>query len=1052
MFSRLFKSVLRSRNSQVSSPVAKASRLLRIEPLERRELLSVSTPLIAPENVQTSEYISNATPDAAPIPLGALENPQTTVIDASSASLDVPVYPLDVNFKLDGKLLYDQGVVDIKEGAIGSFDVYINDELYAENVGDFFEEFLPGTKFEIKNVSLNPGYEFIDVSSQTSWKNYGVAAGALSGTIQEVAAGPNEVLLSLATVSKYPLDVNFTLDGQLLYDQGVVDIKEGNIGSFDVYINDELYAENVGDFYGEFFPGTKFEIKNLSLDPGYEFINVSSKTSWKNYGVAAGALSGTIQKVSKGPNEVLLSLATASKYPLDVNFTLDGQLLYDQGVVDVKEGNIGSFDVYINDELYAENVGDFYDEFLPGTKFEIKNLKLNPEYEFINVSSKTSWKNYGVAAGALSGTVQEVSKGPNEVLVSLATASKYPLDVNFTLDGQLIYNLDVVDIKEGNIGSFDVYINGELYAENVGDFYEKFLPGTTFEIKNLKLNPGYEFVDVSSQTSWKNYGVAAGALSGTIQEVAKGPNEVLLRLSSFPGLAFSIETGGLVADRELELYAPIGYSVYYTTDGSDPTISSENLYSEPLQLTANASRFAADSDLINIGPYKIYDDASLPTAITIKAIAVGPDGATSPIATRTYFFQEREPIAVISISTDYDNLLDYDTGIMVKGAYYDAWVNTPEAATIIANYEFWNFQGNYTQKGKDWERPATIEIFDGDNYLIENCGIRLRGGASRMYSQKSFNVYFKKDYGVKELNYALFDDAESLDGNVLSSYKNFMLRNGGNDTECLKFHDALIQSLVKDLDLTTQANRPAVLYLNGEYMGLFIMQEKYSDSFFADHYGVAKNNVVVVEEGVVEEGKDEDIALYEELQAYANMDLSNPEIYNAFCNVVDIESMIDYYAVQIYIGNADWGPEKNASLWRVRTPENDSFGDGKWRWVLYDTDFSAALYKSKKTSHNYNSFAEALEVDPLFASVLKNDEFYQSFVDKIRSLGEDNFSTTNVQSALNSFSEVYAPYMPDFYKRFGDTSQEWNSNINGIKNFFANRLRYILNYVENYQP
>jgi len=945
VFSRLFKSVLRSRNSQVSSPVAKASRLLRIEPLERRELLSVSTPLITPENVQTSvptsEYISNATPDAAPIPLGALEDSQTTVIDASSASLDVPVYPLDVNFKLDGKLLYDQGVVDIKEGNIGSFDVYINDELYAENVGDFFEVFLPGTKFEIKNVSLNPGYEFIDVSSQTSWKNYGVAAGALSGTIQEVAAGPNEVLLSLATVSKYPLDVNFTLDGQLLYDQGVVDIKEGNIGSFDVYINDELYAENVGDFY---------------------------------------------------------------------------------------------------------------DEFLPGTKFEIKNLKLNPEYEFINVSSKTSWKNYGVAAGSLSGTIQKVSKGPNEVLLSLATASKYPLDVNFTLDGQLLYNLDVVDIKEGNIGSFDVYVNGELYAENVGDIYEKFLPGTTFEIKNLKLNPGYEFVDVSSQTSWKNYGVAAGALSGTIQEVAKGPNEVLLRLSTFPEVAFSIEAGVSVADQELELYAPIGYSVYYTTDGSDPTISPENLYSEPLQLTANASRFAADSDLINVGGHRIYDDNSLPKAITIKAIAVASNGDTSPIATRTYFFQEREPIAVISISTDYDNLLDYDSGIMVKGVYYDAWSSTPEAAAIIANQEFWLYQGNYTQKGKDWERPATIEIFDGDNYVVENCGIRLHGGFSRKFSQKSFNVYFKKDYGAKELQYALFDDAISSDGEVVSAYKSFVLRNGGNDTEYLKFRDSLIQGLVKDLDLTTQANRPAILYLNGEYMGVYVMQEKFSDKLFADRYGVAKSNVIIVEEGVIDEGKDADIALFEELQAYAKMDLSDPEIYNAFCNVVDVESMIDYYAVQIYIGNGDWTPKKNTRLWRVRTAENDSFGDGKWRWILYDTEYSSSIYSQPKTAYNYNSFADALKSDPLFASVLKNDEFYQSFVDKIRSLGEDNFSTTNVQSALDSFSEVYAPYMPDYYKRFGDTSWEWNRNINGIKNFFANRLRYILNYVENYQP
>ena len=713
--------------------------------------------------------------------------------------------------------------------------------------------------------------------------------------------------------------------------------------------------------------------------------------------------------------------------------------------------------------MYVENVGDFNEPLPVGTKFEIRNLTLNPGYEFQNVSSRTSWNDYGIAVGALSGTIQEVASGPNEILISLATApiDGYLLDVNFSLDGELLYLQGIADIKEAGIGSFDVYVNDELYAENVGDFNEPLPVGTNFEIRNLSLNPGYEFQNVSSRTSWNDYGIAVGALSGTIQEVAVGPNEILVSLITVPiipdpEVTFSIEAGANVVNQTLELYAPEGCEIYYTTDGSDPVVSPEKLYSDPLALSANVSRFAADSNLINIGNYRIYDDASLPQAVTVKAIAVTPNGVSSPIETRTYFFQERESVAVISISTDYDNLLDYDTGIMVKGAYYDAWAETPEAADIIANRQYYNYEGNYTQKGKDWERPATIEIFDGENYVVENCGIRLRGGTSRMYAQKPFNIYFRKDYGAKKLDYALFEDAVSIDGNVLSSYKDFMLRNGGNDTEYLKFHDALIQSLVKDLDFTTQAGRPAVLYLNGEYMGVYVMQEKFSDQLFADHYLVDKDNVVVIEEGVVDEGEDADIVLYEELQSFADMDMTDPEVYAAFCNVVDIESMIDYYATEIYIANADWntddeGVVKNIRLWRVRMPENDSFGDGKWRWILYDTEYSASLYNLAKTSYNYDSFAAALNADPLFASVMKNAVFCQAFKEKIESLAVNNFSSANVNSALASFSETYQPYMSDYYKRFGDTSSAWNSNINGIRNFFAKRAEYILDVVENYQ-
>ena len=72
-------------------------------------------------------------------------------------------------------------------------------------------------------------------------------------------------------------------------------------------------------------------------------------------------------------------------------------------------------------------------------------------------------------------------------------------------------------------------------------------------------------------------------------------------------------------------------------------------------------------------------------------------------------------------------------------------------------------------------------------------------------------------------------------------------------------------------------------------------------------------------------------------------------------------------------------------------------------------------------------------------------------MEKIESLAANDFSSSTVNSALDSFSSVYKPYMSNYYKRYGNTSWAWNDNINGIRDFFANRAQYILNYVENYQ-
>ncbi len=55
-----------------------------------------------------------------------------------------------------------------------------------------------------------------------------------------------------------------------------------------------------------------------------------------------------------------------------------------------------------------------------------------------------------------------------------------------------------------NKGYFDVYINGELAAENVSSFYKALPKGTSYEIRNIEAYPGFEYKGlgfISSKTS-----------------------------------------------------------------------------------------------------------------------------------------------------------------------------------------------------------------------------------------------------------------------------------------------------------------------------------------------------------------------------------------------------------------------------------------------------------------------------------------------------------------------------------------------------------------------
>ncbi|MGN1205908.1 MAG: CotH kinase family protein [Eubacterium sp.] len=540
--------------------------------------------------------------------------------------------------------------------------------------------------------------------------------------------------------------------------------------------------------------------------------------------------------------------------------------------------------------------------------------------------------------------------------------------------------------------------------------------------------------------------------------------------------ALSRKTGVYHDTFRLYMATQPGTEIYYTTDGSIPTKDSAK-YNGSIEISCRNGANNVLCSEENVKKMNIagsgYDyvpaDNEVDKCTIIRAVSIAPDGTTSPVITNSFFvgndMAKYAGATVASVVMDPKDLLDYNTGILALGAYYDEWRKTTEGKKIIQSKAYWNYEGNYTQSGKNWECPATMDYIDPTTGNVEfsiPLGVRLHGGASRMYGQKSFKFYMREDYGQKNLKYELLPNDVNQDGKQIQKYKGFILRNGGNDTELSKIRDVFIQSRVTNRSFGTQAVRPCVLFLNGEYWGLYTLTERYSDDSFEANYGVDKDNVVVFKEDELDEGIDEDQALYDELMSYANKDFTDDAVYEEFCKIVDIDSFTDYYATEIYIGNSDWlitsghDVRKNYLVWRARTAaEDDSnpYTDGKWRYMVYDTEYAMGLYSDGKQYATTPSFTKAKQMDPLFAAVIKNNTFYEKFVATIKEIGSTNFEYNACCKKLEELTALYKPLMQDFYTRYFGLNDTWHrkqfdANVNELKDFLKVRYDNIIKDVE----
>ena len=534
-------------------------------------------------------------------------------------------------------------------------------------------------------------------------------------------------------------------------------------------------------------------------------------------------------------------------------------------------------------------------------------------------------------------------------------------------------------------------------------------------------------------------------------------------------IEFSLDSGFYEYPMPLDITCDVdGAKIYYTTDGSIPD-ETDTLYEGTITLMWTTEKEDPMSQITGITLGETWvPQQDFPSAHIIRAVAIMPEGTRSPVVSGTYFIgYDRQELygdtALMLLAIDPSHLFDYETGIYVTGKHYDEWVKAQTEA-----FEAWQGQGNYTQRGDDWERPVTVTYLPaGGEGFTQDMGVRIKGGASRGNNQKSLRLIARDDYGEKNVKYELFpDNLKEEDGKVVKKYKSFTLRNGGNDCDFGKIRDPFIQRLATGMRFDTAANMPVIAFINGEYWGLYTLNEEYTDNYVDYHYGINNDNVITVKVGEVDDGEEEDIQLFDEMLNYiAYNDMADPAKYEKAAAMLDMGSFADYCALQFYIGNED-GPFQNNNwqMWRVREPSEDEspYADGKWRMMLYDTDFSSGIYSEGKTFGDNNLIPVLTGTDYqwrhpalLFNSLIQNEEFLNEFLSAVCDIRNLYFSKSRAGELLDEMTGWYLPYQSDNLLRFGPQWVTWNperhfsGHLKNIRTYFEGRYNRFLDIVKS---
>lgn len=418
---------------------------------------------------------------------------------------------------------------------------------------------------------------------------------------------------------------------------------------------------------------------------------------------------------------------------------------------------------------------------------------------------------------------------------------------------------------------------------------------------------------------------------------------------------------------------------------------------------------------------------------------VGPD--------RDAIIESLTSLPSISIVTDIDNLLHADFGIYA----------------------------NAQSKGRYWERPAHVELIDNTGtepgFSID-AGIRIRGGFSRrrINPKHPFRLYFRNSYDG-DLDYPLFGD-EGVD-----SFKRVGLRSPNNyswasrgDARNTMLREVWSRDTQKALGHPYTRSRYYHMYINGQYWGVTMTQERlseeYAESYFGgdeDDYDVVKHDRDNNKHFIASEGDNK--AWNQIWDTVADQTISAEE-YSFLKDNVDFENLIDYILSNGYEGDldgatswfSDWIRANNWYAMRDRT------GEGlKWTFFQHDSEHSLGVTREPDREENVlgpyapfdgndNEFFTNEYMNPywLHEALVSHPDYRQQVIDRVAELFSAGGVLSNEQGLIrwNERKAQVSSAILAHSARWGDSKRstqprtiaDWQAEVDFVEStFFADR-------------
>lgn len=458
------------------------------------------------------------------------------------------------------------------------------------------------------------------------------------------------------------------------------------------------------------------------------------------------------------------------------------------------------------------------------------------------------------------------------------------------------------------------------------------------------------------------------------------------------------QTGGVQTDAfTLELSAPEGARIYYTTDCTDPTENSI-LYEGPVTVSSS---------------------------VIVRARAYSDDALPSQITTASYFFGIDHTLPVVSLVTDPKNLWDEEKGMYVKGP--NALKEFPYGS-INNGANFW----------MTWERAGNIELWDaqGEQMLSQGIGVALHGQYSRAADQKSFCITARAKYDENSrMNAKLFPNRDNTE------FQSIVLRSTGQDNNRARMRDVIETSLAENTSVMYQDAQPVVVYLNGEYWGHYNMRERINKFSIAQRMGWENpDDIDLIKANTrVLQGSADD---YKELIAWLKENgCTTEENLQYVADRVDIDNYLEYEMLEIFVGNTDAG--------NIKKYRNAKSGDGKWRWVLFDLDWGF-------TTLDTNSMRRYLDPEgvgvnkntdtTLFVQLMKNKTIKDRFLTKFGQMLATDFSTEAVIAKIDAMYETLKPEMSRHYEKWDGSVSQWKKEVERVREYARKRPKVIIDY------